>query len=118
MDTTKLETILKTCRHPGGHNAGFTVTGMMEICLKQALQAASFYDMVGCPVINVTLTRSCIKSMKTFFTIEDEHTDPKEMPAVSLPALKWLEILETTLQDTSQSPFNSFRLHNARYCTS
>ena len=101
MDTTELETILKTCRRPGGRNPGFAVTEMTEIRLKQALQAASFYDMVGRPVDNVTLTRSRIKSMKTFFNIEDEHTEPKEIPAVSktLPVLKWLEILETTLQD-------------------
>jgi len=101
MDMTELQTILKTCCCPGGHNAGFAVTGMMETRLKQALQAASFYDMVGLPVDNVTLACSRIKSMKTFFTIEDEHMDPKEMPAVSktLPVLKWLEILETTLQD-------------------
>ena len=101
MDTTELETILKTCRRPGGVNRGFAVTGMTEIRLKQAIQAASFYDMVGRPVDAATLTRSRIKSMKAFYTIEDEHTDPKEMPAVSktLPVLKWLEILDTTLQD-------------------
>lgn len=107
-----IQSLCASIRRPGGQvvnpdgsvtrNEGVAVPYLIEKRLKLACYAARYNKLVGCPINAESMTWALIRQFEAFKELQDEHSDPKDLPPVSksLPILKWMEVFDSYLQNT------------------
>jgi hypothetical protein len=75
---------------------------VVEKRLKNACHIARYFKLIGRLIDAASMTWQLISQFEAFKELQDEHTDPDELPPVSksLPILKWIEVFESYLQNT------------------
>lgn len=107
-----IQSLCSSVRRPGGQitdaqgnqvrDAGIAVPFLVEKRLKIACYAARYYKLVGRPIDATSMTWQLISQFEPFKEMQDEHSDPEDLPPVSksLPILKWMEVFESYLQNS------------------
>jgi len=107
-----IQSLCSSVRRPGGQvtdaqgnqvrDAGIAVPFLVEKRLKVACYAARYYKLIGRPINVTSMTWQLISQFEPFKEMQDEHSDPDDLPPVSksLPILKWMEVFESYLQNT------------------